>query len=644
MSPRSGRESKVDVALQGARVLIVLLAALWLREAQAQTCPPTCEGPEVGSIVVDDASPGFQKFGPSGGWRTATGTGFSYYGGSTTWTTNVFSRMENYATWALPPTATLPLTYEVFVFIPRYNASTSAARYEIVRGNDVQTRTVNQSRYYAEWVSLGSFHFTSGVSNFVRLSDVTGEGQYSRRISFDAVAFAPRYALESLPARAFIPIFLNGGQAVRATTSRYVQTVSPADHELMGCEAGQRDERGVVILAFGQAWYQPDTNLYGVIYYRRPGYPFADMGTIASAVQGFLRGYWSCAPEDATLDVGIGTNNYLRVDMTDPTRSYTHGALWAQMVNQVHAWLQANAPPSATHRVRVFGANDIEMSWSSAALTRAWLNGYASVAQRPMINFGTCDGCPTTANPTQSPNNGWTVEDVWYVNSGVAVAFPEIYLRSGINADQWYRMSRYAALNKGQPLVFAGLLTQWQACQERTCNGTDNTPQQGWKQLRDALNADPTTALTETLPAPSDITWVNRFASAGAMQAFAPQASLPTRPTPNGEIVESLLPPLPASVFIAENAWIGQHDAETLTAYAGRARDPLNGGIDEAEIGALVLFDAQGGWRLVHAPEGMGALRVVDERAHVLWVSDGARTAQFDLRQQQWRESPADQP
>ncbi|MFN3705867.1 MAG: hypothetical protein ACK4WM_07730 [Thermoflexales bacterium] len=618
-----------------AGAAMAILIVLELRTAHAQTCPPTCEGPEAGSIVVDETTPHFQRFGPAGGWRNVTGTGFSYYGGSAIWTSNVFSQTENYATWSLPPSATLPLTYEVFVFIPRYHASTTAAHYEIVRGSDIQTRTVNQSRYYAEWVSLGSFYFTAGISNYVRLGDVTGEGQYTRRIGFDAVAFAPRHPLNALPVRAFIPTIYSSGHPLRPTTSRYVLTVAPADHELMGCEAGQRDERGVVILAFGQPWYQPETNRYGVIYYRRPGYPFADMATIAGAAQGFLRGYWSCAMADARLDLGIGTNNYLRAAMSDTLRSYVHGRQWAEMVNQVHAWLQDAAPPAVAARVRVFGANDIEMSWSQAALAQAWLEGYASLARRPMINFGTCDGCPTTASPNRSPNNGWTVEDVWRVNSGVAVAFPEIYLRSGVNADQWYHMSRYAALVKGQPLTFMGLLTQWQACQERGCNGSDNTPHQGWKQLRDALDADPVTTLTEPLPPPSDITWANRFSSAGAM-AFQLQASLPSRQTADGVIVEGLLPPLPAAQFLAENAWIGQLNAQTLTVYAGRARNPLSGGLDESETGAIAIFDAQANWQLVLAPAGMGTLRIVDARAETLWLSDGARTARFDLRLQRW--------
>ena len=92
-----------------------------------------------------------------------------------------------------------------------------------------------------------------------------------------------------------------------------------------------------------------------------------------------------------------------------------------------------------------------------------------------------------------------------------ARAFPEIYARSGIHARQWQYISLYAALQKGARIEFAGVLTQYQACQDRDpsgcrADGLDNTPQQGWEQMQDVLNAD--TRTTQVLPTPSDITWL----------------------------------------------------------------------------------------------------------------------------------------
>jgi hypothetical protein len=43
------------------------------------------------------------------------------------WTLNNTSIVENYAYWYLPLSATVPMSYEVFAFIPAYNATTRSA-------------------------------------------------------------------------------------------------------------------------------------------------------------------------------------------------------------------------------------------------------------------------------------------------------------------------------------------------------------------------------------------------------------------------------------------------------------------------------------------------------------------------------------
>ncbi len=628
------------------RLLILTIAALSVlvgvslasAPARAQvTLPPS-------AVVVDDNDPNFAKFGPPQWWYTATGTPFNYYGGAMTWTGNVRSGAPvNYARWSLPLTATLPMTYEVFAFIPRYNATTTNARYQVVVSGVTTTVAISQNRYHAEWVSLGTFFFGPNGPHLVQLTDVTGEASNSRQVGFDALAFVPRPALPPLPAMAFLPIVVEGSAgALRATTSRYISTVDPAHHYAMGCAAGQADERGTVILAFGQPWVQE--GVYGVIYYRRPGYPFASTQVIAEAAKGFLRGYWECAPPDATLKVAIGTNNYRGATQQLDT-SRAHGQAWGQMIGQLHAWLQAEAPPDVQDRLAVFGGNDIEMSWNTPALTKAWVEGYVQATSRPFINFGTCDGCPTTGNPTRQPNNGWTVEDVWQVNGpAYVIPFPEIYLRNGVNADQWYRMSLYGALNKGSKLNFGGLLTQWQACQDRgTCGGlTDNTPQQGWEQLQSALNADPRTAMP--LPPPSDITWQNITTTNGMNNqmagAFSPLADVVRQPMGQGVIVEGVLPPLSAMHFLAENAW---EDAQVIV-FAGLVRDPASGGDDTQARGGVVVFtlDEAGAYifppRLLPAPILTGALRVVQAEGGILTLSDGATLLRFDVAARAWIE------
>jgi hypothetical protein len=159
------------------------------------------------------------------------------------------------------------------------------------------------------------------------------------------------------------------------------------------------------------------------------------------------------------------------------------------------------------------GANDIEPGWNSPTDTRAWVGGYFSAA--PVVslyNFGSCDSCAYSACPSCTPSNGWTFEDIWYVSWGAAGAYPlpEIYLTSGANADQWYRMSVYAYVNHGSSMNFSGSFTQWQACQDvgpGACPSTGITPSTGWTQLSSALNADARTA--QPLNWSTDISWQN---------------------------------------------------------------------------------------------------------------------------------------
>jgi hypothetical protein len=631
-------------ALVPALILVLLFTSTPERSSAQVTLPPS-------AIIVDDTDAGFAKFGPAASWFTATGTSFNYYGGSTTWTTNVTTDTINYARWLLPLTATLPLTYEVFAFVPRYNSGTINAQYQIVTGGVTQTRAISQSKYYAEWVSLGAYSFTAGAPNYVQLGDSTGEALNSRRIAFDALAFVPPVTATqpiTLPARAHLPIMIGGGGSppppavVASTTSRYIGTMNPDTHFAMGCATGRANEQGTLILAFGQPWAQDGQ--FGVIYYQA-GFPFAPASAIAEASKAFVRGYWECAPASAKLNVAIGTNNY-RGATLQPDTSFAHGQAWGQMVNQVHTWLQDTAPPGVKDRIALFGGNDIEMSWNTPALTKAWVNGYASATARPFVNFGTCDGCPTTGNPTQSPNNGWSVEDVWQVNGpSNAIAFPEIYLRSGVNADQWYRMSLYAAQNKGATPAFGGLLTQWQACQDKgSCGGlTDNTPQQGWAQLQAALNADPRTAMP--LPPPSDITWQNGggLTTENTEDTEVRKANVVSVAQGEWEIVESVLPPISAMQFVAQNAWRGRVGEREVIVFAGLVRDPAMGGDDTTSRGGVAVFhvDKAGNYaslpEVSAAPIAAQALRILSADGAILTATDGAVTMAFDSVSQQWQ-------
>ena len=149
--------------------------------------PPPATPPSAGAVVVDDTDPGFVTGGSPSGWRVSS----IGYGGRMTWTRNNDHQRSNY-NWARWYPNLEAGRYEVFAYIPERNASTRHANYWISHADGYSLRTVNQSIYYGEWVSLGTYRFRGTGQDYVSLSDITGETYLSRTIGFDAVRWEPR--------------------------------------------------------------------------------------------------------------------------------------------------------------------------------------------------------------------------------------------------------------------------------------------------------------------------------------------------------------------------------------------------------------------------------------------------------------------
>jgi len=140
-------------------------------------------------IAVDEKDSGFTR-SESDYWRESSVgyRGHSYW----TWTVDENQGEDCVAEWI--PRLEESGVYEVMVYIPRLNASTHRARYQVTHRRDVEVVTVDQSRYYDEWASLGRFPFSTYQPAGVRLSDLTGE-PYTRdrrrrkAVAFDAVRF-----------------------------------------------------------------------------------------------------------------------------------------------------------------------------------------------------------------------------------------------------------------------------------------------------------------------------------------------------------------------------------------------------------------------------------------------------------------------
>ncbi len=156
--------------------------------------PPPPTAPEKLYVADEDLAAGegqggFFKHGPAQWWKRMTDAGRD---GGMLYTLNNSPDLgiTNMADWR--PTIRTPQRYEVYVFVPRRNATTTCARYEIYSASGRRDVTVNQNAVSDGWVSLGTYPFSAGTSGLVRLIDVTSEKKYTRRIGFDAVKFEPR--------------------------------------------------------------------------------------------------------------------------------------------------------------------------------------------------------------------------------------------------------------------------------------------------------------------------------------------------------------------------------------------------------------------------------------------------------------------
>ena len=337
---------------------------------------------------------------------------------------------------------------------------------------------------------------------------VSAEGKPPKGGAAWRMTRAPRLAvLALLAAPLFFPAFNSPVEAAppapAPSLSRYVLTTNPETHRQWGCDLGTRDlglpgvQDSLVILDFGRPAFR-NGEPGSILFSNR----FAGRGAILTAVEQFARGYYYCTGQDfdSHLRLAVGTSNY------GPEVSFDHGLGWAELATIAQERIETAGYSS---QVDVVGATDMELDWNGPKVTRSWVDGYASVGTRIFYNYGTAEGCPPYGRCGTAAHPEWTVDDVWYINWGVAPAWPvpEIYLTNGGNARQWQQLSRYSAVEYGQPFDFHGVLTQHTACQQVGCDPqVDNTPEQGWSQLHDELNSDPLTA-QDDIRWSTDISW-----------------------------------------------------------------------------------------------------------------------------------------
>ncbi len=291
-----------------------------------------------------------------------------------------------------------------------------------------------------------------------------------------------------------------------ATTSRYVTTTDPQKLNQEGCSQGQAGQNGVVVLFFGDPFYDSTTGRYGA---KLPVVKtFVSTDAIWTLVSEFANGYYYCSPPGAHIWLAVGiTNNGTYVD-------HANGTAWGQLVTNIKATI--DYPPTMADKITVAGAVNAELQWNTPTNTRAWVDGYTSgVANYGFLyNVGNCPGCNY---PTGAPGAPWTWDHVWYISFGAPLnlPLPMIYAKSGVHTTQWHSMSVYSFEQKGGYMMrFKGAFTQYDACHDPSnipegpkciADALDNTAAEGWTQLYNAQNADARTV--QNLDWSTDVTW-----------------------------------------------------------------------------------------------------------------------------------------
>jgi hypothetical protein len=307
----------------------------------------------------------------------------------------------------------------------------------------------------------------------------------------------------------------NGATSPTATTSRFItHNDTSATMNADGCNQATAFVGGVVILDFGETAYQ--NGAYGTFL---PGTSsgFVSNTTVKALVKQYLSGYASCDTNTtgAYLILGIGTDNGGSY-MTSTTNASSAGQEWATIVGNIKLWISSH---KLAKKERVFGAAQIELENNTATITRAWTDGFGMVSSNSgvnYINYGDATGCPTVDSTSDGQcSNGWMQSDIAYVSwdALAAYALPQIYDTAGNDALQWQSIEYYQRINNlgGSfgPMFIQGSVTQYQAClQVGSCQGTDNTPGEGWQQIYNALQSSSVTAQPKVWDS-TDFQWDN---------------------------------------------------------------------------------------------------------------------------------------
>ncbi|MBW4435732.1 MAG: peptidoglycan DD-metalloendopeptidase family protein [Pleurocapsa minor GSE-CHR-MK-17-07R] len=160
-----------------------------LNKPMSDTSTPPGQPPQViygPEFIVKTGDANYSDFSYTGNRQMVEFT--NLWGWKALYKTTTARAAEAAARWS--PRLTKAAQYDVSVFIPGRNSTTTQARYKVngvVGAGTEVVVPIDQSRYSNQWVSLGVFQLDPRVINSgtVFLNDLTGESD--KRIAFDAV-------------------------------------------------------------------------------------------------------------------------------------------------------------------------------------------------------------------------------------------------------------------------------------------------------------------------------------------------------------------------------------------------------------------------------------------------------------------------
>jgi hypothetical protein len=262
----------------------------------------------------------------------------------------------------------------------------------------------------------------------------------------------------------------------RPTVSYYEYGADQGVLAGQGRAAGQAGSQGLVILDFGRPAFDGASD--GTMDHS--GH-FVSLAAIESAVESYVKAYYTFSAPHTHLEVAVGTNNSCSTGQPcgavicgcrdEPPSFVTWGAHFASSVKRLETWTTTfKARSGYTDDVKVVAADDAEPAYDPGYRnTFDVLRGYADAVggfQPAMIDYG-------SAEP-----GFWTAEQLFQVAYGFRpdLPFPQIYYPSDVA--NWTGLIGYAQAQRGVAMSIFGVLTD---------QPIGNSPQSAYQQIINAI-------------------------------------------------------------------------------------------------------------------------------------------------------------